>query len=79
MLYAWNSVPLDGSDIYQPVVSIVREFLFTIYISSERSREVTSEGHQYLDNFEATYLLIFRQRKIFNIFVSERRHIHMNL
>ena len=75
-LYAWNAGPVDGTDIYQSVVSISRELPFRIVVSPAMSRESTSEGVQSLDNFEVAYPLLFRQIEMFNILVSEKRLIH---
>ena len=61
-LYAWNAVPLGGTDIDLSVVAIGREFPFLIYLSPERSMEGASEGKNALDHFEAASPLIFRQR-----------------
>ena len=49
---------------------------FKIDTSPEMSREDTSEVHKYLDQFEAAYPLLFRQRDIFNIllYVKSLRH-----
>ena len=71
--YAWNVGPVDGTYIAQSVVDIRRELPFQIYLSPEMSREGNSEGHQALEHFEAASPLMFRQREIFNILVSERR------
>ena len=35
------------------------------------SREVNSEGKKYLDNFEATYSLLFIQRELFDILLYD--------
>ena len=51
VLYAWNSGPVDGTDIAWSVVAIRRELPFHIDLSSASLREVTSEGKQALDNF----------------------------
>ena len=60
-LYAWNAGPVDGTDVYQSVVYIVREFPFPFYLSLSRLREGTSELQQYLDHFEALSPLQFRK------------------
>ena len=64
-MYDWNSCTADGTDIAQSVVAIVREFPFIIDISPERLREITSEGQQALDHFEAAYPILFIQRDFF--------------
>ena len=60
-LYAWNAVPVDGTDIAQSVVAIDREFPFPIDLSPARSMEGTSEGKQSVGHFEAASPLLFRQ------------------
>ena len=40
-LYTCNEGPVDGTDISQSVVYIIREFPFTIDLSPARSRDVT--------------------------------------
>ena len=56
-----------------------REFPFTINLSPARSMEVTSEGQQALDHFEAVYPLMFVQRELFKIMLSDRRLRHREL
>ena len=51
----------------------------TNWLIKTSSREGTSEGHQAFDHFEATSPLMFRQRELFNILVSDRRLIHREL
>ena len=78
-LYAWNAGPVDGTLITRSVVSIDRDLPFTIDLSPERSKEGNSEVQQSLDHFEASYPLIFKQRELFNILISERRLIHREI
>ena len=78
-LNAWNSGPVDGTDIAQSVVAIGRESPFPIDPSPESLREGTSEVQQALDQFEAAYPHLFRQRELFNILVYERRLRHREL
>ena len=54
-------------------MAIGREFPFPIDLSPARSRKVTSEGQEAFDHFEAASPIMFRQRELFNILVSERR------
>ena len=77
--YACNARPVDGTGIVQSVVDNGREFLFTIYLSPSRAREDTSEEQKCLERFEAVSLIIFRQRELLNILVSERILIHREL
>ena len=69
-MYAYNSGLVDGTDMFQSVVYIVREFTFTTYLSPERLNKGTSEGQHALDQFEAASTLLFIQRELFNILVS---------
>ena len=78
-LYAWNVFPVDGTEISRSVVDIGRELPFKIELSTSRSREGTSEIQQALYQFEAASPLLFRQRYLFNILVSESRLIHTEL
>ena len=75
-MYTWNAGPVDGTDIYQSVVAIGREFSFSIDLSPASSSEGTPEGKKALDHFESAYPLLFRQRDLLNILVSERRLRH---
>ena len=65
--------------IARSLVAIGRESPFTIDLSPARSREGTSEGKKALYHFEAEYPLMFIQREIFNILVSERSLIHREI
>ena len=71
--------PLDGTDIAQSVVAIGRELPFPIDLSPYISREINSEVHQSLDRFEASSPILFRQRELFNILVSEIRLRHRDI
>ena len=79
VLYDCNSGPVDETDIDQSLVAIGREFPFLIELSPERSREGNLEAKQDLDHFEASSPILFRQRKLFNTLVSERRIRHRDL
>ena len=72
-LYAWNAGPVDGTEISVSIVDIGRYFPFTIDLSPERSREVTSEGQQALYQFEGASPFLFRKRELLNILVSKER------
>ena len=78
-LYAWNAFPVDGTDIAQSLMAIGIELPFPIDLSPANIREGTSEVKQALDHFEASSPLLFRQRDLFNILVSERRMRHREL
>ena len=49
----FNEGPLYVTDIAQLLMAIGRDLPFPIELSPSRSREVTSEGHKALGNFEA--------------------------
>ena len=78
-MYAWNAGPVYVTDISKSVVAIGRDFPFKIDLSTERSREGTSEGQQASDHFEAESPLMFRQRYLFKALVSEIRMTHREL
>ena len=77
--YTWNTGPVYGTDIARSVVAIGRNVPFTINLSRKRSRGGTPERNQALDNFEAASPLMFRQREILKILVSERTLRHRDL
>ena len=79
VLYDWNAGPVYGTDISLSVVDIRRKLPFPIDLSPEISRGVTSEVQQALYNFESASQLIFIQREIFKILVSERSLKHRYL
>ena len=74
--YDWNTGPVDGTDIDRSVVYIGMEYPSPIDLSPERSKEGNPEGNKSLDHFVASSPLLFRQRDLFNILVSEMRIIH---
>ena len=79
ILYACNTVPVDGMEKFQSIVAIRRYLLFPIDLSPENSREFNSEGQKYLNYFEAASLILFRQIYRFNILVFSRRPRHRYL
>ncbi len=42
LLYAWNSAPIPGTDIFCCFVALGREFQFPIYFSADKHLELTS-------------------------------------
>ena len=78
-LYAWNVGPLCRNKIDLSVVDIGRDVPFPMELSPEISREGTSKVQQALYHFEAEVTILFRQRKLFNTLVSERRLRHIYL
>ena len=74
-----NAYPVDGTEMFQSVVDIGRDFSFPIDLSPARSREGNSEGQKSLDHFESVSPLVFRQRELFNILISEKRLIQREL
>ena len=78
-LCAWNAGSGYGTDITWSVLSIGIELPFLIFLSPEMSEKGTSQVHQDMDHFEAASPLIFIQRYLFIILVSDQipRHYKM--
>ena len=78
-LYAWNAGPVNGTSVARSVLAIGRYLPFPVDLSPSRLRESNSEGQQSFDHSDAASPLLFRQRELFNILVSERRLRHREL
>ena len=80
-VYAWNSAPVDGTNIVRSYAAIGREFPFPIDFEREPiiPRAHGAEGQQTIDHVESTFPLLRQQQQLLKILVDERREHHRNL
>jgi hypothetical protein len=77
--YAWNSSPIDGTDVPRSQVAIGRQFPFPIDLSPALPRSTNQEGQHALDHYEAASPLLFKQRQLLDILNAERRRRHTEI
>jgi hypothetical protein len=77
--YAWNSSPIDGTDVPRSQVAIGRHFPFPIDLSPALPRSTATEGQQALDHYEAASPLLFKQRQLLDVLNEERRRRHTEI
>ena len=71
--YAWNSSPIDGTDVPRSQVAIRCHFPFLIDLSLALPHSTTQEGQQALDHYEAALPLLFKQRQLLDILNEEQQ------
>ena len=80
-VYAWNSAPIDGTNIVRSVAAIGRDFPFPIDTEQDRIATPThaNTGHQILDHVSAAFPLLASQRTILRALIEDRRAHHRDL
>ena len=80
-VYAWNSAPVDGTNIVRSYAAIGREFPFPIDFERDQSvqRNHEAQGQQTIDHVNNTFPLWRQQQAILQILVEERREHHRRL
>jgi hypothetical protein len=80
-VYAWNSAPVDGTNIVRSVAAIARDFPFPIETEQDRIATPThsNTGQQILDHVSATFPMLASQRTILKILIEDRRQHHRDL
>ena len=80
-VYAWNSAPVDGTNIVRSVAAIARDFPFPI--DTEQDQIATpahsNTGQQILDHVSATFPMLASQRTILRLLIEDRREHHREL
>ena len=80
-VYAWNSAPVDGTNIVRSYAAIGREFPFPIDYEREAiiPRDHQAQGQQTLEHIDSTFPLWRRQQAIIKILIEDRREYHRQL
>ena len=80
-VYAWNSAPVDGTNIVRSYAAIGREFLFPIDFEREPivPRDNTAQGQQTIEHVDSAFPLWRRQQEILKTLVDDRREHHRQL
>ena len=80
-VYAWNSAPVDGTNIARSYAAMGREFPFPIDFEHEpiTPRDHEAQAHQTLEHIDSAFPLWRRQQEILKTLVDERRDHHRNL
>ena len=80
-VYAWNSAPVDGTNIVRSYAAIGREFPFPIDFEHEPiiPRDHDAQGQQTLEHIDSAFPLWRQQQEVLKILIEERREHHRNL
>jgi hypothetical protein len=80
-VYAWNSAPVDGTDVVRSYAAIGREFPFPIDFERDPivPREHEAQGQQTIEHVNSTFPLLRQQQELLKIFIEERREHHRRL
>lgn len=80
-VYAWNSAPVDDTNIARSYATVGREFPFPIDFEHEpiTPREHEAQAQQTLEHVDSAFPLWRRQQDVLKLLVEERREHHRNL
>ena len=80
-VYAWNSAPVDGTNVVRSYAAIGREFPFPIDFEREPlvPREHEAQGQQTLEHIQSTFPLMRQQQQILKTLIEDRREHHRQL
>ena len=80
-VYAWNSAPVDGTNIVRSYAAIGREFPFPIDFEHEPiiPRDHAAQGQQTLEHIDSAFPLWRKQQEILKLLIDERREHHRKL
>ena len=80
-VYAWNSAPVDGTNIVRSYAAMGREFPFPIDFEHEPiiPRDHEAQGQQTLEHISSTFPLWRKQQEVLKILIEERREHHRKL
>lgn len=80
-VYAWNSAPVDGTNIVRSYAAIGREFPFPIDFERDPvvQREHDAQGQQTIEHVNNTFPLWRQQQTMLKRLVEERREHHRHL
>jgi hypothetical protein len=80
-VYAWNSAPVDGTNVVRSYAAVGREFPFPIDFEREPiiPRKHAAEGQQTLEHIQGTFPLLRQQQQVLKVLVEDRREHHRQL
>ena len=80
-VYAWNSAPVDGTNVVRSYAAIGREFPFPIDFEREPivARNHEAQGQQTLEHIDSAFPLWRQQQAILKLLVEDRREHHRQL
>ena len=72
-VYAWNSAPVDGTDVVRSYAAIGREFPFPIDFERDPiiPREHEAQGQQTIEHVNSTFPLLRQQQALLKMLVEE--------
>ncbi|KAI2508403.1 hypothetical protein MHU86_6077 [Fragilaria crotonensis] len=80
-VYAWNSAPVDGTNIVRSYAAIGREFPFPIDFEHEPivPRDHEAQGQQTIEHVDSAFPLWRQQQEVLKVLINDRRDHHRNL
>ena len=80
-LYAWNTAPVDGTNITRSLAAIGREFPFPIELREDAPIQSVSQNttEVVLERTEAFLPLLCKQQDIFKALLEDQRKHHRKL
>ena len=79
LIYAWNSAPVDGTDISRSLIVTGREFKFPIDYSTSKHLELISTPPVVQNYAKDQAKLLAASREIAKVLIDERRAMHREL
>ena len=77
--YAWNSSPVDGTNIIRSFVAKARTFNFPLDVQESPMTIVGNPGERSLQHVETMFHLWFRKKELLTLLNEERRERHRKL
>ena len=80
-VYAWNSAPVDGTNIVRSYAAMGREFPFPIDFEQEPmvARDHAAQGQQTIEHVDSAFPLWRKQQEILKTLIEDRREHHRKL
>ena len=80
-MYAWNSAPVDGTDVIRSVAAIGRDFPFPIDLNEEQvvPRDHFNTAETALEHLSVAFPMLKRQQELLSMLQEERREYHREL
>ena len=80
-VYAWNSAPVDGTNIVRSYAAMGREFPFPINFEHEPiiARDHQAQGQQAIEHVNSAFPLWRKQQEVLKLLIEDRREHHRNL
>ena len=77
--YAWNSAPIDGTNVQRSFVAKARTFNFPFDTATEEPPPIGNPGQRSIDHLESVFPLWHRQKEIYKKLIEDRREYHREL